>query len=37
MKKFEIRTKIYFGDQALERLTEIPYRRVLIITDPFVV
>ena len=35
MKNFEIKTKIYFGDQALERLAEIPYRRVLIITDPF--
>ena len=37
MKSFEIKTKIYFGEQALERLKEIPYRRVLIITDPFVV
>lgn len=37
MKKFEIRTKIYFGDQALGRLAEIPYGRVLIITDPFVI
>ncbi|GAA0807259.1 iron-containing alcohol dehydrogenase [Clostridium sp. AF19-22AC] len=35
MKSFDIKTKIYFGDQALDRLTEIPYRKVLIITDPF--
>lgn len=37
MKSFDIRTKIYFGDHALDRLTEIPYSRVLIITDPYVV
>ncbi len=35
MKSFEIKTKIYFGDQALDRLAEIPYQRVLVITDPF--
>lgn len=35
MKSFDIKTKIYFGDQALDRLTEIPYSKVLIITDPF--
>ena len=35
MKSFDIKTKIYFGDQALDRLAEIPYDRVLIITDPF--
>ena len=35
MKSFEIKTKIYFGDQALDRLAEIPYQKVLIITDPF--
>lgn len=37
MKSFEIKTKIYFGDQALDRLKDIPYKKVLIITDPFVV
>lgn len=37
MKSFEIKTKIFFGEQALDRLKEIPYKRVLIITDPFVV
>ena len=36
MKSFELKTKIYFGDNALERLAEMPYKRVLIITDPFI-
>lgn len=36
MKEFEIRTKVFFGDNALDRLTKIPYKRVLIVTDPFV-
>lgn len=35
MKSFDIKTKIYFGDHALDRLAEIPYQRVLVITDPF--
>ena len=35
MKSFEIKTKVYFGDQALDRLAEIPYSKVLVITDPF--
>jgi alcohol dehydrogenase class IV len=37
MKSFGIHTQIYFGEGALQRLEEIPYKRVLIITDPFVV
>ena len=37
MKTFEMKTAIHFGDSALERLESIPYQRVLIITDPFVV
>lgn len=37
MKSFDIRTTIYFGDQALDRLVDIPYRRVMVITDPYVV
>lgn len=37
MHSFDIRTKIYYGEGALERLTQIPYKKVLIITDPFVV
>ena len=35
MKSFDIKTKIYFGDNAIGRLKEIPYKRVLIITDKF--
>ena len=37
MNTFEMRTAIHFGDNALDRLKEIPYKRVLVITDPFVV
>ena len=37
MNTFEMKTAIHFGDNALDRLKEIPYKRVLIITDPFVV
>ena len=37
MHSFDIRTKIYYGDGALDRLKEIPYKKVLVITDPFVV
>lgn len=36
MNTFEMKTAIHFGDNALDRLKEIPYKRVLIITDPFV-
>lgn len=36
MKNFSIKTTIHFGDQALNRLEEIPYKKVLIITDPFI-
>lgn len=37
MDSFGIKTQIYFGEGALSRLKEIPYRKVLVITDPFVV
>ena len=37
MKSFDIKTKIYFGDGALERLRELKYSRVLSVPDPFVV
>ncbi|MEA5050025.1 MAG: 1-propanol dehydrogenase PduQ [Oscillospiraceae bacterium] len=37
MNKFEVLTDIYFGDDALQRLSAIPYKRVFIVTDPFVV
>ncbi|MDD3140980.1 MAG: iron-containing alcohol dehydrogenase [Lachnospiraceae bacterium] len=36
MKTFKIQTTIHFGENALERLSKIPYKRVLIITDPFI-
>ena len=36
MKSFEIKTKIHFGDNALERLAQMPYQRILVITDPFI-
>ena len=36
MKSFEIKTKIHFGDNALERLAQMPYNRILVITDPFI-
>lgn len=36
MKSFEIRTKIYFGDGALDRLIELPYKKIMVITDPFI-
>ena len=36
MKTFEMKTVIHFGDNALDRLSQIPYKRILIITDPFI-
>lgn len=36
MNSFDIRTKIYFGDNALDRLNDLPYKKVMIITDPFI-
>ena len=37
MKNFEVRTKIYFGDDALARLAALQATRVLVVSDPFVV
>lgn len=37
MKEFGILTKIYFGENALDRLIALPYKKILVITDPFVV
>lgn len=37
MKTFEMKTVIHFGDNSLDRLRVLPYKRVLVITDPFVV
>ncbi len=38
METFGIKTQIHFGEGSLKRLLKVmPYKRVLIITDPFVV
>ncbi len=37
MKEFYINTEIFFGENALDRLEQLPFKSVLIITDPFVV
>ena len=37
MKSFQITTKVWFGDGALDRLREVPWRRVFVVADPFVV
>lgn len=36
MKSFDIKTKIYFGDNALDRILELKYKKVMVITDPFI-
>ena len=36
MNSFDIKTKIYFGDNALDRLEQLPYSKILVITDPFI-
>ena len=37
MKNFHINTEIFFGENALDRLSALHYDSVLIISDPFVV
>ena len=37
MKEFDVRTRIYFGTDALDRLKHMPYKRVMFMCDPFVV
>ena len=37
MKQFEVKTKICFGESALDRLSALTYKKILIIADPFVV
>ncbi len=37
MKNFQIHTEIFFGQGALDRLKDIPYRQVFLIADPFTV
>lgn len=36
MEQFTIKTKLSFGENALMRLSQIPYKKVLIITDSFI-
>ncbi len=35
MEQFTLKTKVSFGDQALERLSQLPYQKVLVVTDHF--
>ena len=37
MKQFHIETEIFFGENALDRLSQIPFKSAIIIADPFVV
>ncbi len=37
MKSFDIKTKIVFGESALDRLLELGHHRIFIVADPFVV
>ncbi len=37
MKQFHINTEIFFGESALDRLYDLNFSSILIITDPFVV
>ncbi len=37
MKQFEVKTKICFGEKALDRLSALSYKKVLVVADPFVV
>lgn len=36
MNTFKLDTMIHYGDNALDRLRHIPYKKALIITDPFI-
>ena len=37
MDRFHILTDIYFGDHALDRLSQLACRKAFIVTDPFMV
>ena len=37
IKNFHVNTEIYFGESALDRLSQLSYSHVLVISDPFVV
>jgi alcohol dehydrogenase class IV len=36
MHSFSIRTRLFFGPDALDRLKALPYKRALLVLDPFV-
>lgn len=36
MEQFSLKTRLSFGKNALERLSQLPYRKVLIVTDSFI-
>ena len=37
MKNFDIKTKIYFGENSLARLKELKAKKVFVVADPFVI
>ena len=37
MESFKIKTGMYFGEGSLQYLKEIKYKKVFIVTDPFMV
>lgn len=37
MNQFYIPTKVFFGEKSLDRLSKLPYKKALIIAEPFVV
>ena len=37
MKEFDVRTRVYYGENALDRIKQLPYKKVMVIADPFVV
>ena len=37
MKNFDIKTRINFGESALDRLEELDKQKILVIADPFVI
>lgn len=37
MKEFEVKTKIYFGEEALDRIYDLGYKKIMIVADPFTV
>ncbi len=37
MKEFEVKTKIYFGEDSLDRLYDLGFSKIMIIADPFTV